>query len=63
MNAKDHAHDRLLNAVVTFIGADQYGSKAEIRASVIEMHAAVKESQELLHPTGGMTATNQRRER
>lgn len=46
----DRVHQRLLNSVLTFIGADQYGSKVEIRASVIEMHAAVKESQELLYP-------------
>jgi len=50
MKAKDHAHHRLLNAVITFIDADQHGSKAELRASITEMHASVKESQALLYP-------------
>lgn len=48
--AKDRAHDRLLNAVNTYIGADQGGSKAEIRAAVVELHAARHASQNLLFP-------------
>jgi hypothetical protein len=55
MTATEQAHDRLLNAVITFIGADQHGSKAEIRASVIEMHAAIKESQKILYPDPPLT--------
>jgi len=51
MNAEQeqHAHHRLLNAVVSYIGAYLYGSKAEIRAAVIELHAARYESQHILY--------------
>lgn len=63
MNAKDHAHRRLLDAVISFRGADQNGSRAEVREAAIELEAAQNESQELLYPTGGITAANQRRER
>jgi hypothetical protein len=48
MNAAEHAHHRLYDAVITYIGADLHGSKAEIRASVIELHAARDESESVL---------------
>jgi hypothetical protein len=50
VNTKDQAHHRLLNAVVSFRGADQNGSKEEVRVAAIELEAAQKESQELLYP-------------
>lgn len=50
MNTLDQAHRRLLDAVISFRGADQNGSKAEVRAAAIELEAAQKESQELLYP-------------
>ena len=48
--AKEHAHHRLLNAVIGFIGADQNGSRAEVRAAATELEAAKQESQKLLYP-------------
>ena len=50
MTTQDQAHRRLLNAVLSYIGADLHGSRAEIRAAVIELHAARDESQKLLYP-------------
>ena len=50
MKPTDQAHRRLLNAVHSYIEADVHGSKAEIRAAVIELHAARDESQQLLYP-------------
>lgn len=50
MKATDHAHRRLLDAVISFQGADQHGSKAEIKAAAIELEAAKNESQNLLYP-------------
>jgi len=49
----DHAHRRLLNAVISFQGATQNGSKKEIRATAIELKAAQEESQNLLYPQTG----------
>lgn len=46
----DHAHRRLLNAVISYQGATQNGSQAEIQAAAIELKAAQDESQELLYP-------------
>lgn len=46
-----HAHMRLLNAVISFVGATQHGSKAEIRETAIELSAATENSQEILYPT------------
>lgn len=50
MNKKDQAHSRLLNAVISFQGADQHGSKAEVRAAAIELEAAKNSSQRALYP-------------
>jgi hypothetical protein len=50
MNTPEQAHRRLLNAVITYIGADQSGSQQEIRDAVAELHAAKDESQKLLYP-------------
>lgn len=47
---KDQAHRRLLDAVISFIGADQNGSREEARAAAIELEAAKRESQKLLYP-------------
>lgn len=50
MNAQEKAHHRLLNAVISYIGADQNGSQQEIRDAVAELHASREESQKLLYP-------------
>lgn len=50
---KEHAHNRLLNAVISFTGAEQHGSREEIRSAAIELEAARRESQNLLHPAKG----------
>lgn len=47
--AKDLAHRCLLNAVVSFTGADQNGSRAEVRAAAIELEATKCASQKLLY--------------
>lgn len=47
---EDQAHRRLLNSVISFIGADQYGSSTEVREAAIELEAARQESQAILHP-------------
>ena len=64
MNTPDQAHRRLLDAVISYIGADLYGSNKEIRAAVIELHAARDESQQLLYPEvinqAATVATDQR---
>lgn len=48
--AKDQAHRRLLDAVISFTGAEQNGSRAEVRAAAIELEAATRASQKLLYP-------------
>jgi arginyl-tRNA synthetase len=48
--AKDRAHRRLFNAVISFTGAEQHGSRVEVRAAAIELEAATRESQKLLYP-------------
>jgi len=48
--AKDQAHHRLLDAVISFTGAEQNGSRAEVRAAAIELEAATRASQKLLYP-------------
>lgn len=50
MNIQEQAHRRLLDAVLTFVGADEDGSKAEIRAAAIELRAARENSQAILYP-------------
>lgn len=50
MTYSDFVHWRLRNAVVSFSGADQHGSKAEIKAAAVELAAATTESQNLLYP-------------
>ncbi|MDA8416572.1 MAG: hypothetical protein M0Z78_05830 [Betaproteobacteria bacterium] len=50
MNDQEKAHHRLLNAVITYIGADQNGSQQEIRDAVAELHASREESQKILYP-------------
>lgn len=50
MKPVEHAHHRLLDAVISFMGADQNGSRAEVRAAAIELEAAKQESQKLLYP-------------
>jgi hypothetical protein len=47
--AKEQAHRRLLDSVISFTGAEQNGSRAEVRAAAIELEAAKKESQKLLY--------------
>jgi hypothetical protein len=49
MNDQEKAHRRLLDAVNTYIGADQNGSQQEIRDAVAELHASRAESQKLLY--------------
>lgn len=49
-NLETKAHRRLLNAVISFVGADQNGSKAEVQAAAIELEAAKCASQKLLYP-------------
>lgn len=51
MNTQERAHHRILNAVISFQGADQNGSRAEVRAAAIELEAAKIESQKLLYPS------------
>ena len=48
MNEQEKSHRRLLNAVISNIGADQNGSQQEIRDAVAELHASRAESQKLL---------------
>lgn len=48
--AKDQAHRRLLDSVISFTGAEQNGSRAEARAAAIELEAATRASQKLLYP-------------
>lgn len=48
--AKDQAHRRLLNSVISFTAAEQNGSRAEVRAAAIELDTAKRESQKLLYP-------------
>lgn len=58
MNDQEKAHRRLLDAVNTYIGADQTGSKQEIRDAVAELHASRAESQILLYPPTGPEPMN-----
>ncbi|MDD2732353.1 MAG: hypothetical protein PHF56_00305 [Desulfuromonadaceae bacterium] len=48
--AKDQAHRRLLDALISFTGADQNGSRAEVKDAAIELEAAQRASQKLLYP-------------
>lgn len=48
--AKDRAHRRLLDAIISLTGADQNGSRAEVKAAAIELEAAREASQKLLYP-------------
>lgn len=50
-SAEKQAHKRLLNAVLAFVGAEQNGSKSEIRETAIALDAATKHSQAVLYPT------------
>lgn len=50
MNTQEQAHRRLLDAVISYVGADQNGSQQEIRDAVAELHSAKDESQKLLYP-------------
>jgi hypothetical protein len=50
MNDQEKAHRRLLDAVNTYVGADQNGSQQEIKDAVAELHASRAESQNLLYP-------------
>jgi hypothetical protein len=52
--AKDQAHRRLLDSVISFTGADQNGSRAEVRAAAAELEAAKRASQSLLYPEPGI---------
>lgn len=47
---KDQAHRRLLDAVISLTGADQNGSREEVRAAAVELEAATRASQKLLYP-------------
>ena len=47
---KDQAHRRLLDAVNSFTGAEQNGSREEVRAAAIELETATRISQKLLCP-------------
>jgi chromosomal replication initiation ATPase DnaA len=49
--AKDQAHARLLNAVISYIASNMVGNIDEIEAGVDELHAACENSQFLLYPT------------
>jgi hypothetical protein len=51
MNRQLQSHHRLLNAVISFRGADQHGSRAEIRSAAEELLAALEESQAILFPS------------
>lgn len=48
--AKDQAHRRLLDAVISFTGADQNGSREEVKTAAIELEAAMRASKKLLYP-------------
>jgi hypothetical protein len=47
----DHAHMRLLMAVISFVGADEHGSQTEVRAAAIELREATIESENVLFST------------
>jgi len=50
MTEQEQAHRRLLDAVNSYVNADQNGSKQEIRDAVAELHASRGESQKVLYP-------------
>ena len=51
MTNSEQAHKKLLDALNTFIAADQGGeSKETIRATIATLHAARDESQKILYP-------------
>lgn len=52
MNEQEIAHRRLLNAVISFVGATQNGSKAEIKETAIELEEATKNSESVLYHSG-----------